>query len=231
MIMEKISDNESAANIDETKKNNSGHILPGNPKDYTALYIVRHGQTEWNLQDILQGQLDSALTEKGLQQARELVEKFKGIEFAAIFSSDLLRARRTAETVATERKLMIKTSELLRERNWGRYDGVKAEKFREECRDLIEKFNAISGEEQFKFKYYEDIESFEEIFTRYIKFLRETAVAYRGKNILVISHSDAINSLLRHLGKIPTRIGNMAWLKILSEGTNIVLEETDGITF
>ena len=183
------------------------------------------------MKDILQGQLDSALTEKGLQQARELVGKFKGVEFAAIFSSDLLRARRTAETVAIERKLMVKTSELLRERTWGRYDGVKAQKFREECRDLIEKFNVLSGEEQWKFKYFDDIESFEEIFTRYITFLRETAVAYRGKNILVISHSDAINSLLRHLGKIPTRIGNMAWVKILSDGTNIVLDETAGIIF
>lgn len=200
-------------------------------KNHTTIYIVRHGQTEWNLQDVLQGQLDSALTELGLEQARGLVEQFKGIEFAAIFSSDLLRARRTAETVAVERELELKTSELLRERNWGRYDGVKADKFREECRELIEKFSRLSGEERFKFKYYDDIESFAEIFERVIVFLRETAVAYPGENVLVVSHSDVINSLLQHLGKTPQRINNMAWIKILSDGERFVLDETHNITF
>lgn len=200
-------------------------------KNYTIIYVVRHGQTEWNLQDILQGQLDSALTELGLEQARGLVEQFNGIEFAAIFSSDLLRAKRTAETVAVERELELKTSELLRERNWGRYDGVKADKFREECRELIEKFGRLSGDERFKFKYYDDIESFAEIFERVIVFLRETAVAYRGENVLVVSHSDVINSLLQHLGKTPQRINNMAWIKILSDGEQFVLNETHNITF
>lgn len=199
--------------------------------NYTTIFIVRHGQTEWNLQDILQGQLDSALTEKGLQQAEELVERFGGVEFAAVFSSDLLRARRTAETVALERKLKVKTSELLRERNWGRYDGKKAQIFREECRELIEKFQSLSQKEQWNFKYFEEIESFAEIHARFLMFLGETAVAYRGRNILIVSHQDMLKSMLMNLGKAPQRIGNSAMIKILSDGVNIVLEETDGIEF
>lgn len=218
---------ESAENV----KDETGHKLPGKAENYTTIYIVRHGQTEWNLQDILQGQLDSALTEQGLQQAKDLVERLEGVEFDAIFSSDLLRAQRTAETVALEKKLAVKTSELLRERNWGRYDGKKAQLFREECRELIEKFHKLSKEEQWKFKYFEEIESFAEIHTRFLTFLRETAVAYRGRNILIVSHLDVLGSLLISLGKAPRGIGNSAMVKILSDGINIVLDDTDGIEF
>lgn len=221
-----IHENSAKNKKDETKQNS-----PGEAEIYTTIYLVRHGQTEWNLQDILQGQLDSALTEKGLEQARDLVERFKDIEFASIFSSDLLRAKRTAETVAIERKLAVKTSELLRERNWGRYDGVKAQIFREECRELIEKFQNLSSEEQWNFKYAEDIESFAEINARFLTFLREIAVAYRGNAILIVSHQDMLKSLLISLGKPPQRVGNMAMVKILSDGVNIVLDDTDGIEF
>ena len=67
-----------------------------------TLYLVRHGETEWNTQDILQGHLDSALTERGLAQARELVDRFRGVEFTAIFSSDVTRAQRTAQIIALD---------------------------------------------------------------------------------------------------------------------------------
>lgn len=215
----------------ERTKTESGHDLPGEAANYTTIYLVRHGQTEWNLQDILQGHLDSALTETGLRQARELVERFKDAEFEAIFSSDVTRARRTAETVALEKKLIVKTSQLLRERNWGRYDGRKADIFREECRELIEKFHRLPREEQWKFKYFDDIESFAEIHARFLTFLRETAVAYRGKNILIVSHLDVLGSTLISLGKAPRGIGNMAWIKLLSDGVNLVLADTNGIDF
>lgn len=196
-----------------------------------SVYLVRHGETEWNTQDILQGHLDSALTERGLAQARELVERFRDVEFAAIFSSDVTRAQRTAEIVALERKMAVGTSRLLRERNWGRYDGVAARRYREECRELIERYNALSREQRWSFKFFEDIESFEEIFTRFIAFLREAAAAYAGKNILCVTHLDVLGALLLKLGYSPTGITNMAWVKLLSDGSLMQVEETGGIEF
>ena len=212
-------------------RDDAGRTLPGDAANYTAIYLARHGETEWNTKDILQGHLDSALTTRGLEQAREVAEQFKDIEFAQIFSSDVTRAQRTAEMVALERKLHVNTSALLRERNWGRYDGKQAQLFRDECRELIEKYNLLSQEEQWKFKYYEDIESFAEINARFLRFLRETAVAYRGQNILVVSHLDVLGSLLISLDKRPKRINNLAWLKLLSDGTNMILADTHRIEF
>ncbi len=225
--MKEIYENNPGANI----KDEVNGKMSNEKENYATIYLVRHGQTEWNLRDILQGQLDSPLTEKGLQQARELIGRFKDVEFAAIFSSDLARAKRTAETVSVERNLEINTSELLRERNWGRFDGKPAQLFREECRELIKSFQNISPEEQWKFKYAANIESFAEINARFLEFLRGTAADYRGKNILIVSHQDILKSLLMRLGKTPRRVGNMAMIKISSDGVNIVLNDTDGVEF
>jgi broad specificity phosphatase PhoE len=204
---------------------------PLRPGSYATLYVVRHGQTEWNLRDILQGQSDSALTQLGEKQAVQLALHLRNVHFDAIFSSDLLRARRTAEILALERKLAVKTSQLLRERNWGRYDGVQADIFRQESRDLLAKFERLSQDEQWKFKFGLDIESYEEVFGRLTSFLREVAVAYAGKTILIISHLDVLRSLLIHLGKPPLDIGNLSYAVILSDGVNLTLERAEGIRF
>ena len=59
----------------------------------TTFYIVRHGQTDWNVDRIVQGHKDSELTASGRAQAKDVAEKFKEIQFDHVFSSDLLRAR------------------------------------------------------------------------------------------------------------------------------------------
>ncbi len=66
----------------------------------TQLCLVRHGQTDWNLEGRYQGQSDVSLNEKGIAQAKSLIEKLKEYTFAAIFTSDLMRARQTAEYMA-----------------------------------------------------------------------------------------------------------------------------------
>jgi broad specificity phosphatase PhoE len=204
---------------------------PRSPGRCATLYLVRHGETEWNTKDILQGQLDSALTERGLSQARALVEQFRGVHFDAIFSSDLLRARRTAEEIALERKLAVTTSKLLRERSWGSYDGREARIFREEMKHLLERLKELTEEEHWKFKYAEDIESFEEVFSRFTAFLREAAAAYVDKTILIVTHLDVLGSLLLHLGYKPAGIANLSWVKLHSDGVVIDFDGSYGITF
>ena len=81
----------------------------------STIYLVRHGETEWNTEGRLQGQKDSFLTAKGEKQAAQTAEKLKGVKFDAIFSSDLLRAKRTAEIIKLERQLEINTTKALRE--------------------------------------------------------------------------------------------------------------------
>jgi broad specificity phosphatase PhoE len=66
----------------------------------TQLCLVRHGQTDWNLEGRYQGQSDVSLNENGHTQAKSLTEQLKGQTFAAIYSSDLMRARETADYIA-----------------------------------------------------------------------------------------------------------------------------------
>ncbi|HSJ58317.1 MAG TPA: histidine phosphatase family protein, partial [Anaerolineae bacterium] len=182
-----------------------------NPKvEFTTLYVVRHGETEWNALDILQGHLNSPLTERGREQARLLGERFRHVDIDAVFSSDLVRAQRTAEIAFLERELAAVTSDLLRERNWGEWDGRPADMFREEARALIEEYQQLTREEQWGFKYSDHVESYEEIFGRFMAFLREVAIAYPGRSIVVISHLVVMETLLIHLGHRPTFIGNEA---------------------
>ena len=63
----------------------------------TQLIIVRHGETEWNIKSIRQGNLDSRLTEKGMAQAKALAQRLAREHFTALYSSDLGRAVQTAE--------------------------------------------------------------------------------------------------------------------------------------
>lgn len=202
-------------------------------KNHAIFYIVRHGETEWNVKKILQGQGDSPLTSVGKKQIADLAKEISLIHFDHIYSSDLMRAQQTAEILNIERKLAINTTHLLRERAFGKYEGKTREKFQEGNRNLIEKFEKLSKDQKWKFKYADDMESNEELITRLLIFLRETAVAYPGKTILVVTHGGALRVLLAHLGYELTKskglIGNGAYIKLLSDGTDFEVKEMKGI--
>lgn len=150
--------------------------------NYCTFYLVRHGETEWNRQEIIQGQQDSGLTKKGIKQAKKLAKVFKKIKFDQVFSSDLLRAHKTAKLITIEKKIIIKTTKLLRERFFGPYEGKKFSEIQGELRKLIQKMSQLPEKKLFTNK--KIIESNEELISRLITFLRETALAYPKKKIL-----------------------------------------------
>ncbi len=202
-----------------------------------TFYIVRHGLTHLNVQGRLQGQIDSPLTdltEQGVIEIKEVAHSLKNISFDLVYSSDLLRAKRTAEILLLDRKIAINTTKLLRERSFGKYEGVLATQFNEENRELIEKRTALSKEENWKFKYADDHESDEEMMTRLLAFFREVAVAWPEKTILVVAHGGIIRVLLMHLGynieHKPGVVKNGAYIKLLSNGDEFQVEKLNGIT-
>ena len=75
------------------------------------IYLVRHGETDWNQAGRLQGQTDIALNAQGLEQAREAAERLKEVPFEIAFCSPLIRAKRTAETIIGDRKITLTTDE------------------------------------------------------------------------------------------------------------------------
>lgn len=85
--------------------------------------IVRHGETEWNRDSRIQGQADTPLSDEGRAQVAALGAALKGAQIDRAFSSDLSRARETAELVLGERNVPVETTGDLRELNFGRWEG------------------------------------------------------------------------------------------------------------
>ena len=90
----------------------------------TRIIAVRHGETAWNVDTRIQGQLDVPLNEKGRWQAQRLARALAASEpMAALYSSDLLRAWDTAQSIATTSGLVVVTETGLRERAFGQFEG------------------------------------------------------------------------------------------------------------
>lgn len=90
----------------------------------TTLLLVRHGETDWNAEGRLQGQTDRPLNDYGRGQARRLAEELEGEALDAIYSSDLARARETAEIVGETLGLPVEIDRDLREKDWGTWEGL-----------------------------------------------------------------------------------------------------------
>jgi probable phosphoglycerate mutase len=89
----------------------------------TEIYLVRHGETVDNARQVMQGQTQGELNEKGREQARQVAERLAKEHFDAIVASDLHRSVQTAEIIAAPHGLPVRTTPLLRERDWGSFTG------------------------------------------------------------------------------------------------------------
>jgi broad specificity phosphatase PhoE len=90
----------------------------------TTLLLVRHGETDWNAEGRLQGHTDRPLNDFGRRQANELADRLAGDHIAAIYASDLVRAKETAEIVGARLGLPVVVDPDLREKDWGSWEGL-----------------------------------------------------------------------------------------------------------
>ncbi len=137
------------------------------------LLIVRHGQTDWNVQGKAQGRTDTNLNETGIEQAKMLAEKLMDYNIDVIISSPLKRARKTAEIIANGRKIPTLCDEDIIERGFGRYEGQAAKHI---------DFDAIkrSGED--------GVETDVEFLARIKRFLEKIQKQYKDKTVLIVTH-------------------------------------------
>ncbi len=146
----------------------------------TTLLLVRHGETDWNADGRLQGQTDRPLSDFGRRQAQQLGKQLKGEEldgeeFEAIYSSDLARARETAEIVGERLGLAVALDPDLREKDWGTWEGLTAVE-----RDRVE----FVGE---------STEAHQE---RFLHALRRISERHPGdERVLVVTHGGSIRRL------------------------------------
>lgn len=209
-------------------------------KDCT-IYLVRHGETDNNKNKIIQGSaVDSPLNSVGEEQARVTALRLKKIPFAAAFSSDLVRAQKTAQIIALEHQLAVTTKSILRERNFGRFEGRPEAELRVKLKTLLDKFEALSDEEKFKFNFPYGIENLDVAISRLITFLREVSLAYLNKTVLVVCHGALIRHFLIHIGfatfdelrwapgMVPP-IENLGCAVLSCDGVDFFVKDTFGI--
>lgn len=193
------------------------------------LYIVRHGETQWNLDKIVQGHTNIPLNVKGEMQAHERKEDLRNVDFDYVYSSDLIRAHRTVEIIALERNLAITTTEALRERNFGLREGKPMDEKHKVLCELLAKYTQHPVIEESK------AETNDLIVSRVFTFLREISVAHPAKKILVGSHGGVLRQILIHLGfateaQLPSgSVQNLAYVKLESDGVDFKVKDTSGI--
>jgi len=172
----------------------------GAPKD-TELYLVRHGETEWNVQSKYQGQKDSKLTQKGIDQAVKIgkrlayIHKTEG-KFAKVYVSSLGRAKHTAKLILDQfdDKDSIEcvfVAELV-ERSFGKFEGLTNDEVGEAAASSMH-FGAAD------FKPGETGESQQEMLDRCLGALTTIYKENRGKRILVVTHGGVISSSIGYV--------------------------------
>ncbi|HSD98215.1 MAG TPA: histidine phosphatase family protein [Patescibacteria group bacterium] len=203
---------------------------------YCTFYIVRHGQSEGNVKQVISGQKETNLSELGRKQAQERAKDLFNVHFDAVFSSDLARTVETARIILLERKIAINTTKALRERSYGKdIQGKSYDQLREKIKRLLEKYYTLSYKERLSKKIVPDYESDEELIGRFVTFLRETALAYPGKNVLIVSHGNIMRTFLVHLGfgthqeLAHSTIKNTGYFVLKSDGVDFEVVKTVGI--
>jgi len=202
-----------------------------NKKEYCKIFILRHGQTDWNVKRLIQGQKNPPLNPAGKRNVKELEKELQHISFDVVYSSDLLRAKQTAEIIAKERNLLVTTTKLLRERAFGKYEGKHVDAVKE----LDALLATMEQQIRFSYKHEPDIESDEEIISRFITSLREIAIINAGKTVLVITHSGMMRVFLAHIGfdtyeNLQEKyITNGGYIELLSDGVDFFIKNTKGI--
>ena len=160
----------------------------------TRLCLVRHGETEWNAEGRVQGQTDIPLGSLGRAQARAAANVLAANDFSAIYSSDLLRVRQTAEPAAQRLALPVKLDAQLRERHYGIFECLLYTDVR--LRYPLEYARFHAKDPEFDFGTGESLRSF---FERSIAAVKGIADQHRGEQILVFTHGGVLDMVYRHV--------------------------------
>lgn len=139
------------------------------------IYVVRHGQTDWNKEGRVQSRADIPLNETGREQAREIRRQLNGITFDGVYSSELCRAVETAEIISGSENVI--RDERLSEVDNGKFEGVAVSE--------MVKIRLSPDYDPVEY----GTESRESIRKRVFSFLDETVPGYEGKNLLIVSHA------------------------------------------
>jgi probable phosphoglycerate mutase len=190
----------------------------------TRIVAVRHGETVWNAEMRMQGQLDTALSERGRRQAARAAQALAGEGIEAIVASDLVRAYDTAATIAAVLGLPIKTDTGLRERSFGIFEGHTYAEIDARWPDEAARWRR--HEPAFEPEGGESLIAFND---RAVAAATRIAAAARGRTTLVVSHGGVLDCLYRAASGLALgaprswELGNAAINRLLYTGERFTL--------
>ncbi|MBI3346807.1 MAG: histidine phosphatase family protein [Burkholderiales bacterium] len=158
----------------------------------TRLILIRHGETAWNRATRIQGHTDIPLSPLGLAQAERLAEALADEPLTAIYSSDLSRARQTAEALARARHLPVRFDTQLRERAFGRFEGLSWDEISQGFPEDAARWRR--REPDFEVGGGESLNAFS---ARCLEAARRAAAAHPGQDIALVAHGGVLDCLYR----------------------------------
>lgn len=176
----------------------------------TTIGLVRHGVTDWNLEGRMQGKNDIPLNEEGRNQAKLLGVRMAGESWDYIYSSDMTRARETADIIAHHMGMTVSAYDsLLAERAFGQLEGTTEE-------DRIQRWGEAWRELD------HGGEPRDEVIRRGMSMLEEMDRRHPGKRVLVISHGAVIGAL------VETLFPDFGYLGLKNTCVNVLEKTEDG---
>lgn len=159
---------------------------------HAEIVVVRHGETVWNAQRRMQGQLNSPLSERGRAQARALGARFLTESFDHLYSSDLERAYETAAAIAQRTGHEIRIDIRLRERAFGIFEGLTAAEMQARHPEEYAKFRARDPDHTLP-----GGESTRDFFARCMACFEDLGSRHPGERIVVVAHGMLLDALYR----------------------------------
>ena len=170
----------------------------------TEIILIRHGETEWNSQQRMQGHSNSDLSSVGQAQIQALGQWMKNVPFDLIYSSDSPRAKQTAESITQFSGHELQFDQRLREKNLGVFEGLTSEEARERHPEVFRLFKTAGS------KYVIDEgESTQQLQDRALEIVNEIRIKHPEERVLLVTHGGFIRVVMKHsLGlslETPTR--------------------------
>lgn len=182
------------------------------------LYIVRHGQTDWNSQHKVQGKADISLNSKGIAQAEEIRKKLENELIDLIICSPLKRAKETAEVINRDRNIPIIYDEEISERDFGEFEGNNQKDF---------DFNGFWSYKQDQ--HYESAENIKDFFYRIYTRLDKIKNDYKSKRILLVTHGGVSIAIECYFNGIPNQDSLLDLAVGNCEFKNYNIEKENGV--
>jgi probable phosphoglycerate mutase len=189
----------------------------------TRILAIRHGETAWNVDTRIQGHIDIPLNDNGRWQARRLAAAIAGEELAAVYASDLGRARETAQALASDAGVEVILHDGLRERAFGAFEGLTFAEI--EARWPEQALRWRQRDPEFAAEGGETLRAF---YARSIATASALAARHPGRQIALVSHGGVLDCLYRAATRLHLAAPR-SW-RLVNAGINRLLHTPQGFS-